>query len=127
MSVGMCVYGVVNAQVTMGLADAMEHARTKGAIRVQLTPESAEPITTNMRRPGIRIFAEITPVGDLIEAGCRRIQVRLTAPGSQLELIDGGKADLDEVFSLGLCAKGRAPDHPFQFAAHPQVGETNAK
>lgn len=112
-------FGFAHAQVSMGLADAMEHARTKGAIKVKLTPESAEPIIANMRRPGSQVFAEVTPIGDLAEVGCRRIQVRITAPGSQLELKSGGTVDLDETFSLGLCAKGRAPDNPFQFAAQP--------
>ncbi|MBS4019979.1 MAG: hypothetical protein KGZ68_17290 [Dechloromonas sp.] len=108
---------IASAQVTMSFADALEHARIQGPIKVMLTSESAEPIAMNMRRPGTRIFAEVSPIGELEEPGCRRLQVRITSPGSQLELKDGGTRDLDESFSLGMCANGTAPKNPFQFAA----------
>jgi hypothetical protein len=108
---------IASAQVTMSFADALEYARTQGPIKVMLTAESADPIAKNMRRPGIQIFAEVSPIGELEEAGCRRLQVRITSPGSQLELKAGGIRDLDESFSLGMCANGTAPKNPYQFSA----------
>jgi len=116
---GVCIVGVASiahGQVTMSLADALEHARTRGPVKVMLSHESSEPIAKNMRREGIQVFAEVTPIGDLFEPGCRRIQVRMTSPGSKLELKGGGTKDLDETFSLGLCANGTPPKHPYRFA-----------
>lgn len=95
------------AQATMTLPDAIEHARAKGPVRVQLTPESAAPILQTMHRTGLAVFAEVRPIADLKEPGCKRIEVRLTAPGSKLELKAGGTADLDQSMQLNVCEKGR--------------------
>lgn len=101
------------AQTVMSLPSALEHARQHDAIKVRLSPESSAAIASHIRRPDVPIYAEVSPIGDLQEPGCRRISVRLTSPGSRLELKDGGVADLDETFSLGICAEGKPPKNPY--------------
>lgn len=97
------------AQQVSDFKTAINTALKNGQSRSELNDPVAQVLRNQMRRPNARVILHVTTIGDLPQAGCKRLNLHFTSPGSALELVGGGTKDLDVSYGANMCQDGLAP------------------
>ena len=76
---------------------------------MEISGPMADMIRGQINRPDAKIIADVITVGDLPQAGCKRLAIRFTTPGTLLPMKDGQARMLDVALKLNMCENGMPP------------------
>ena len=80
-----------------------------GTASMEISGPMADMIRGQINRPDAKIIADVITVGDLPQAGCKRLAIRFTTPGTLLPMKDGQARMLDVALKLNMCENGMPP------------------
>lgn len=88
----------------------LEAVKSKeGTASSEVTGQVADEIRAQIKRPGARVMANVSTLSLLPQAGCKRLLIRFSTPGTLLPTRDGDPAMLDLSVKLNVCPNGMPP------------------
>ena len=80
-----------------------------GSSKSEVIGPVADQIRAQINKPNARVQAEVTTLAALQESGCKRMQIKITTPGTLVPTADGKSAPFEFKMALNMCENGMPP------------------